>query len=302
MSDHVSANGALPTVPVRPYDIRVMRPVTRWDRSGVHPMDGWHHLSSSITIFMLMLLISRGVWPLIVLGLGGLALASRGEVDPDILTLKSWLERSLCAAALLLFIGFAAALGIGVADESLPSDYKAVLIAIAFCFASLSMTVLVWWISLSPTNPLRMREVQRKSAYIGDAIEPRRLDEMMGRGIPLLVATALLAIPPLAALILIAVNWQYASKQAFIYPAGFLTLCVAIILLCVAGVGAWREVEKKIVGRDSLGVGAIREPMLDIRSLKRKCFQFGSVSWTPSEVILSLRRPQIARNALTLSP
>jgi len=57
------------------------------------------------------------------------------------------------------FIGFAAALGIGVADESLPSDYKAVLIAIAFCFASLSMTVLVWWISLSPT--LRMAAASR---------------------------------------------------------------------------------------------------------------------------------------------
>jgi hypothetical protein len=180
-------------------------------------------------------------WQLIVFGLGLLALALAGEVHSDILTLKSWLERGLYAAALLLFIGFAAAIGIGVADERLPNDYKAVLIAIAFCFGSLSMTALVWWVLLSPTNPLRMREAQRKSAYIGDAIGPRRLDEMMGRGIPLLVATALLAIPPLAALTLIAVNWQYASKQVFIYPAGLLTLIGAFILLFVAGVRAWQR-------------------------------------------------------------
>jgi hypothetical protein len=183
----------------------------------------------------------RGMWPLIVLLsiVGSLALA--GEVYSDILTLKSWLERGLYATAFLLFIGFAAALGIGVADTRLSSDYKAVLIAITFCCGSLAMTALVWWVSFSPTNPLRMREDQRKSAYIGDAIEPRRLDEMMGRGIPLLVATALLAIPPLVALGLIAMNWQYASKQGLIYPAGFFTLCAAIILLFVAGIGAWRR-------------------------------------------------------------
>lgn len=251
MSDDVSANDALPTAPAHPYNRRAMLltfggtslAFILWTAGITYLLD--HDLYAHVAN-------QRGVWPLIVLGLGGLALALSGEVDSDILTLKSWLERSLCAAALLLFIGFAAALGIGVADESLPSDYKAVLIAIAFCFASLSMTVLVWWISLSPTNPLRMREVQRKSAYIGDAIEPRRLDEMMGRGIPLLVATALLAIPPLAALILIAVNWQYASKQAFIYPAGFLTLCVAIILLFVAGVGAWRRGRKEKVANRNL--------------------------------------------------
>jgi hypothetical protein len=184
----------------------------------------------------------RGLWPLI---LGALALALAGEVLADIMTLKSWVERGLYAVAFLLFIGFAAALGIGVADEWLSSDYKAVLIAIAFCFASLSVTTLVWWISLSPTNALRMREVQRKSSYVGDAIGPRRQGEMMGLGIPLLVATALLAVPPLAALALIAVNWQYASKQVFIYPTGALTLCGAIILLFVAGVSAWRRGRKR---------------------------------------------------------
>jgi hypothetical protein len=127
----------------------------------------------------------------------------------------------------------------------LPSDYQAVLIAIAFCCGSLSITALAWWVSLSPIKPLFARDAPRKSAYIGDAIEPRSLDEMMGRGIPLLIATALLAIPPLAALTIIAVNWQYASGIVFVYPAGFLRLCGAVILLFVVGVEHGSEVEKK---------------------------------------------------------
>ncbi|HEY7021501.1 MAG TPA: hypothetical protein VH349_10325 [Ktedonobacterales bacterium] len=231
--------------PERPYDIHAVRltlggiglAFVFWAMGIIYLLD--HDIYAHVTD-------SHGTWPLIVL-LGGLALALGGEVYSDILTLKSWLERGLYAATLLLFIGFVAALGIGVADERLLSDYKAVLLAITFCCASLSMTALVWWISLSPVNPLRMREIQRKSAYIGDAIEPRRLNEMTGRGIPLIVATALLAVPPLAALALIAVNWQYASKQVFIYPAGFLTMCGAIILLFVAGIGAWRRGRNKKV-------------------------------------------------------
>lgn len=247
MSDDVSADGAPPTVPVRPNDIRVVRLLLGgiglafilWTAGILYFLDRdlYAHIVDS-----------HGTGPLLVL-LGVLALG--GEVYEDILTLKSWVERGLYTGAFLLFIGFAAALGTGVADGRLPSDYKAVLIAITFCFGSLSMTALVWWISLSPTNPLRMREVQRKSAYIGDAIGPRRLEEMTGRGVPLLVATALLTIPPLAALTLIAVNWQYASKLVFIYPAGVLTLFGAFILLCVAGVSAWQRGRKEdMVGRD----------------------------------------------------
>jgi hypothetical protein len=248
MSDDVSADDAPPTDPVRPYDMRAVRltiggislAFILWTAGVLYLLDHdiYAHLADR-----------RGLWPLLLVVL---ALALGGEVYSDILTLKSWLERGLYAAALLLFIGFAAALGVGVADEWLSSDYKAVLIAIAFCFASLSMTALVWWISLSPTNALRMREVQRKSAYIGDSIGPRRLEEMMGRGIPLLVATAFLAIPPLAALALIAVNWQYASRQVFIYPAGSLTLCGAIVLLFVASIGAWRRGRREKVANRNL--------------------------------------------------
>jgi hypothetical protein len=225
--------------PVRPYDIRAVRLTIGgiglaflfWTMGSIYLLDRdiYAHVADS-----------HGTWPLIVL-LGGLALALAGEVYSDLLTLKSWLERGIFAAALLLFAVFAAAIGINVADKQLSSDYKGVLGGGAFCCGSLTMTALVWWISLSPTNPLRMREVQRKSTYIGDAIRSRGLDEMTGRGILLLVATALLAVPPLAALTLIAFDWQDESKVVFSYPAGVLTLFGAFILLCVVGVRAWQR-------------------------------------------------------------
>jgi hypothetical protein len=250
MSDDISVGDAPSTEPARPYSRRaalltasaVSMLFVLWTAGGAYLLD--HDLYAHVAA-------QRGRWPLLLFWsiVGPLALA--GEVFLDIVTLKSWLERSLNAVALLLFIGFVAAVGIGVADERLPSDYQAVLIAIAFCCGSLSMTTLAWWVSLSPINPLYARDAPRKTAYIGDAIAPRRLDEMTGHGIPLLVATALLAVPPLAALALIAVNWQYASRVVFIYPAGFLTLCGAIILLFVVGVSAWKRGRKyDVVGRD----------------------------------------------------
>jgi len=240
MNDDVSVDDAPPTEPVRPYDIRAVRLTLGgiglaflfWTMGIIYLLD--HDLYAHVAA-------QRGMWPFIVLlsVVGSLALA--GEVYSDILTLKSWLERGIFAAALLLFVVFAAALGINVSDKQLSSDYKGVLGGVAFCCGSLSMTALIWWISLSPTNPLRMREDQPKSTYIGDAIRSRRLDEMTGWGIPLLVATALLAVPPLAALTLIAFDWQDESKVVFSYPAGVLTLFGAFILLCVAGVRAWQR-------------------------------------------------------------
>jgi hypothetical protein len=183
----------------------------------------------------------RGLTPLLPFLAIYFSLALAGAASQQFSVPKSWLERGFYVAALLLFEVFGVAIAINIMDSQLPSDYKNALGGVAFCCGSLSLSALVWWLELSPSNPFLPRDGFQIITALRETPPSRHLWEMPGRGIPLIFATALLVIPPLTALTLIALDWQDESKVVFSYPAGVLTLFGAFILLCVVGVRAWQR-------------------------------------------------------------
>ncbi len=172
------------------------------------------------------------------------SLGLAGAASDQFFVPKSWLARSFYVASVLLFEVFVVAIAINAADNQLPSNHKNALGGVAFCCGSLSLMALVWWLELSPSNPFLPRNGLHKVVSLGETQPSRYLWEMSSRGIPLIFATALLVIPPLATLVFVAVYWRDESKLVYIYPAVALMLFGAFILLCVAGVRAWRRGDK----------------------------------------------------------
>ncbi|HEX3271690.1 MAG TPA: hypothetical protein VHR15_13655 [Ktedonobacterales bacterium] len=173
-----------------------------------------------------------------------LSLALAGTASDQFSVPKGWLERSFYLAALLLFEVFIIAIAINATDNRLPSEYKNAIGGIAFCCGSLSLMALVWFLELSSANPFMPHDGFYTIVLLRKGPAPRGLSEMLGHGIPLLVATALLAVPCALAIFLVVIDWRNISWLVFSYISGILSIVGAVILLFIAGVRAWRRGSK----------------------------------------------------------